>query len=188
MISYASLDEVWGDMKKKKRSKSTPPADPVCELYNMGSNSYDAQTSLVELSNQKFMSSPPPQQKPASFSDNLFEKQFELRGIHEPTQQPQHPQHPQHPQQPHLQQPSKPVNVTQEDPYLEDLVRKKIAQVKAENAYVRQERPFHSQNNYYSKEPHHTPYIDIAMYIISGIILIFLLEQFVQIGINMQMY
>ena len=92
---YATIEEAWGDITKKKKKKSQQ--DPICDLYEMkGNSSAYSETDLVNYAYDKTKSQRPVKDRPVKkhveydydqdheqeqshVPSSLFEKQFEIR-------------------------------------------------------------------------------------------------------------
>lgn len=91
---YATIEEAWGDITKKKKKK--PQQDPICDLYEMkGNSSAYSETDLVNYSYDKSKYQRTQKDQPVKkhvnvdldqdnyesrqLPNSLFEKQFEVR-------------------------------------------------------------------------------------------------------------
>jgi hypothetical protein len=191
-MNYATIEEAWGDLSGRKKKKNKTQ-DPICELYEQKMNSSYSQLDLVNNSNSSFEKSKYQRNseeerelsnrnvnidsrnqyydisdnKPLS-PESLFEKQFEIKNPSCNNEE----------------------EVEQEnDTDIEDYIYKKQPRFRP-----RPPKPYYPKQSYYeeylddfgySNNKPKLVYLDLLLYIISGIILIFLLEQFVQIGKNM---
>lgn len=200
--NYCSIDEAWGDLtggkKKDSKRRKQPVQDPICDLYESRANTstYSAETDLVRFANDYYNRSASGQENnirettpktvkinPSESmydlsSDNAnksaFEKQFEMK--------------------------LPPMYDVKEEMDEEEEV---MPMPKAEMR--RQPMPstpqidtynnfdnYDESNNYQEMKRHHyarysnLQILDLVLYVVSGIILIFLLEQFVKIGIHLQ--
>jgi hypothetical protein len=180
-MNYATIEEAWGDMSGRKRKKNKNQ-DPICELYETKMNSY-SQLDLVNNSNGEFEKSKYQRnmrpmantdetevessiknvnidsiKKYYDASDNnesLFEKQFEIKKQQE--------------------------QIVCDEELEEYVYKRQPSAPKKQNTYYEE----YLDNFGYSNRRPKLVYLDIILYIISGIILIFLLEQFVQMGKTM---
>lgn len=185
--NYSSLDEVWGESfnpsQKPKKDKKKKVHDPICELYEMGNNNGYNDNDIV------------------SYANNYFEKYDKT-----PYQRSMNNDRTQHDEVLPRQDREKPVrevaisstrdvyDVSDEDDIVE---RKEAFQQSLPTRY------FVDKNQHSNKKPKHyveendddevetSPsngfaFIDLILYIISGIILIFMMEQFVKIGLLLQ--
>lgn len=202
---YASIQEVWGEDLTTKKKKKKPQQDPMCDLYEMkGSSSAYTETEIVNTANEKrFRNKPPIKPQDEIFEEknlpnSLFEKQFEVR----------------HPQSFEMDDPSEymikscksyddePVDNKQH--IVATRVEDERIPIHPKETYyhtedelpVRKQKKVMPERHYDSDSDdemytrtsrrNNLVYLDIILYVLSGVILIFLLEQFVRIGINMQ--
>lgn len=172
--NYSSLDEVWGDayMKKpKKTGTKTKPKDPICELYEMGSPSKAyTETDLIEYVNSyvpgdaysKVDYSKQMQPKTRGDSQNINAGGV---GSCQSTSLPHVPQAKDEVKQ--LEVPAVVPIQDDSDDVLDFM------------GYM--DKSFGSHSSSIT-----TPMGDIALYIVSGIILIFMMDQFVKLGMAMR--
>lgn len=192
---YSSIEDAWGtpDLAgRSKKKKKQPVQDPICDLYESKVNSKAfSETDIVNMAADQYEKSK--YQKNASrepskryafvtpetnyydVSKNLFEKQFEVHG-------------------------EKPTLATYDEddeewdnrPVLQEryAARQEASPPTSEEYHVVKPRKYfddHIENIVYQEKSKHVPYLDILVYICSGILLIFLLEQFIKIGQNLQL-
>lgn len=213
--TYCSIDEAWGDLtgnaKKQNRKKKTSfpqqeealIQDPICDLYEARANAsaYNAETDLVRFANEYYDKSayqrtnrtqsmahedvvrePSPKSIMVSGEKALFEGQFEAKlppmhnnsaSMETYAEEEQRPKY----------KPSRSFATTSEETVAPEQTRRR---------YYNEEEQHHSTypplQESYSKQSTTLHILDIILYVISGIILIFLLEQFVKIGMYMQRY
>lgn len=182
-INYASIDEVWGSpfnetkQSKKKSSKVKQPVqdttDPICDLYESKLGDY-RESDLINTADQTyptFQRTMKPQKSSYEYDNKKmsrepakveYEKQFDMYlpnmydDIDEVSVE-------------NLIPPSKPLK----EEIQQQIDRKEIL----ENTFNSNQ---HLQKmSTYKKEANK---LDIFLFIISGIILIFLMEQFIKIG------
>lgn len=164
--SYSSLDEVWADsylspnLQKKTKKKRTPPqSDPLCDLYNMG-NSHYQENDLISFANKYYEQHEKAKyQKPRMMDDD------------EPREK-------------------SPVYVDVEAEHVrpefpdEDYAMER--DLNAANKAREKDRLYFHTKEYYTNDGDEKTstflMYDVILYIISGIILIFMMEQFVRIG------
>jgi hypothetical protein len=182
--NYSSLDEVWGDTqtitasskntkrkeKREKRDRFEPPkvVDPICELYEMGNYRGYNENDIINYANE--------------YHDKYFEKEHT---------------------RPHVAASHANGNRSYEDDYDNEDKDYRQQETKPEtNQHERdaptpnyhQERPESYRKNKVryvdddepTKEHNEFAFIDLLLYIVSGIILIFVMEQFVKIGLLLQ--
>lgn len=242
---YASIEEAWGDLTKKKKKKSNQ--DPICDLYeSKGNTSAYTETDLINYNYDKSRYQRTVKDKPIKMhvdvnkdQDNyeskqlpnsIFEKQFELRhpnsfDMEDPTEfmvsscpaatsafkRSDKPDRVYDDEVVRLKQKGvmPPPEEEEEDdevfqeyfPKPRDAPSCKFPEeeepTRNNTSYRRAGREkFHDYDDdyeddedmYFRKKKKKTSYIylDVLLYVLSGIILIFLLEQFVKIGIHLQ--
>ena len=214
-FGYATLSEAWGDdLSSKKKKKKMPAQDPICDLYEMkGSSSAYTEADLVNYAYDKNKSqrtyNDTQQTKKLTLEDetfdinqslpkSLFEKQFEVR--HPQEFEMEDPQDymvrscPATKRQPVAQeyeappQPPTPPQHPKRRDYFED--EEPPRRVRQERVYDESDLESESEYDYVRpsqrKKKNKYLYLDLILYVLSGIILIFLMEQFIRIGINMQ--
>lgn len=185
--NYSSLDEVWGESfnpsQKPKKDKKKKVHDPICELYEMGNNNGYNDNDIV------------------SYANNYFEKYDKT-----PYQRSMNNDRTQHDEVLPRQDREKPVrevaisstrdayDVSDEDDTVE---RKEAFQQSLPTRYfVDKTQHSNKKQKHYVEESDDDEveaspsngfaFIDLILYIISGIILIFMMEQFVKIGLLLQ--
>lgn len=218
--SYSSIDEAWGDsylapplQKSKSKKKKQPPAsDPICELYDMGSNAY-TENDIVSYANKFYekhdkskyqiprMNTREPGVKRVDFpvddnddyayvdvpqmmndepTDELKRLYMNSHSMFEDQPAPKSasssslPAPP--PEPPSSSHVTEVVEVPREDiPSTRNSLRNKIL-YDTHEYYVGDDDP-----DFYKKNANFN-HFDVILYVISGIILIFMMEQFVKIG------
>lgn len=184
--NYSSLDEVWGETfnpsQKPKKDKKKKVHDPICELYEMGNNNGYNDNDIV------------------SYANNYFEKYDKT-----PYQRSMNNDRTQQDEVLPRQDREKPVrevaissNRSQYDVSDEDDIgeRKEAFQQPLPPRYfVDKNQQSNKKSKHYVEESDDDvetspsngfAFIDLILYIISGIILIFMMEQFVKIGLLLQ--
>jgi hypothetical protein len=196
--NYSSIDEAFGFLnpdlqqaKKKKKNK-----DPICELYNQRAhqNTY-TDTDLVMYANQfnaeKY-------QKQNVYGRETMPKYIDASDQEQqPQQQPQ--QRPMAPVRQEFEssydfQPSRMITAEEEERRYQTTPEVPVYHSQPETCKNFDEEAFMRmfEERYSSKFQNSSPatksinYFDLILYIISGIILIFMMEQFVKIGMYMQ--
>lgn len=182
--NYSSLDEVWGESfhssSKPKKEKRKKIVDPICDLYQMGNNSGYNDNDLVNYANnyfEKYDKTPYNRTMNNHVNDHII-SQEEDDVL---------------PKQYHRERPVRQVSISDD---------KEIYDVTDTDDVPLQEEPpkgkkqpkeqFYASNFYHDdeEEPDNTTsnfaFIDLLLYVISGIILIFVMEQFVKIGLLLQ--
>jgi hypothetical protein len=186
--NYSSLEEVWGDSgmtkpdtskhskrtkdKREKREKTEPPkvVDPICELYEMGNyrgyNENDIITYANEYHNKYFEHDKQFDTEPPRYAKNDEEQ---IRG--EANYYSKDDQVGSQQRAVVIERPSKP-------PSQQDVTA----------SYPRRQKE--PKYNYDDEDGYagytEFAFIDLLLYIISGVILIFVMEQFVKIGLLLQ--
>lgn len=165
--SYSSLDEVWGDafasassQSKPRKEKKKKVVDPICELYEMGNNNGYTENDLVSFANsyyERHDKAAEPQRERPTRNVSIYED----RDTYDVTEKDDVEYAPVYSPP---QVPSKPSYVSKPQKYYRDLAD--------------------DDNDHEGKTGF--AFIDLLLYIISGIILIFMMEQFVKIGLLLQ--
>lgn len=178
--NYSSLDEVWGEAfsssSKPKKEKRKKIVDPICDLYQMGNNNGFNDNDLVSYANNYFEKyDKTPYNRTINDHVNIQEDTDVL-----PKQYPR-------------ERPVRQVTISDDrETYdvseVDDVPFEQEPKIKNHQA---KEQFFPSK--YYNdedEEPENTTtnfaFIDLLLYVISGIILIFVMEQFVKIGLLLQ--
>jgi hypothetical protein len=208
--TYCTIDEAWGDLtggkKKDSKRRKQPVQDPICDLYESRANTsaYAAETDLVRFANDYYNRSAngqennvretSPKNVKINATDSMydlsiantnanksaFEKQFEVKlppmyDVKDEMDMEQEedeviikPQmrYPQQLTQPH-----------QSSPHIDTFNNYD----NYDESHNYQEMKRYNSSRYSSMQ-----ILDLVLYVVSGIILIFLLEQFVKIGIHLQ--
>lgn len=179
--NYSSLDEVWGDTqsltastsskngkrkdKKERRERVEPPkvVDPICELYEMGNYRGYNENDIINYANE--------------YHNKYLEKE------NKPTYSPKsnitydHDEY-EYDEQEYRQKPS--IVNNQESNSLPS------QQKDNHDVHRRDKKKYIDDDEGIAKEHNEFAFVDLLLYIISGVILIFVMEQFVKIGILLQ--
>jgi hypothetical protein len=171
--NYSTLEEVWGESfsssQKSKKEKKKKVADPICQLYEMGNNSGYTENDIVSYANDYF----------EKYDKTKHQKTMnEGEGVMPRARPSQHV----------IVSDKKNVYDTSvDDDETEDIMH--------EESKEKPRRSF-KKNNIHTNISHHEEdtdeskpsfaFIDLLLYIVSGIILIFVMEQFVKIGLLLQ--
>ena len=185
--NYSSLDEAWGEnfnQQKPRKEKRKKIVDPICELYEMGNNSGYNDNDLV------------------SYANDYFEKYDKTK--YQRAMNDEHndvlPHGPQVQSQEMRERPVRQVAISSERNTYDvtdddDIQGDEVVKRPLPRAVPRVEKPqenfrSHSHNKYDNddEEPvgQSFAFIDLLLYIVSGIILIFVMEQFIKIGLLLQ--
>lgn len=205
--NYCSIDEAWGDLtggkKKDNKRRKQPVQDPICDLYESRANTsaYSAENDLVRFANDYYNRSSNGQENnirettPKTVKINaaesmydlssnnanksVFEKQFEMKlppmyDVKEEAEADEEEE---------VMPPMPKVDMRRQQP-----MPSTTPQIDTYNNFDNYDE---SSNYQEMKRHHYTRYsnlqiLDLILYVVSGIILIFLLEQFVKIGIHLQ--
>lgn len=168
--SYSSLEEAWGMdnfptgyPNPKKTKKQKKPRDPICELYEMGSSPSRAYNELdvMNVVNQP---------------SRMQSREPELADTIEVEPQPEPPKRASVITKPASQQRPQP----QPQPFDED----EEDDMSEFIGYI--DKKVHAQRESAARVI--LPYADIGLYMISGVLLIFMMEQFIKIGMMMRSY
>lgn len=178
--SYSSIDEVWENSYlspkiQKKDKKKNVRSDPICELYETGS-SYN-ENDLISYANKYYE-----QHEKAKYQKPMMNMEAEPREMNpkyiEVTGDKAAPEV--HYDSDVEQELNKRVFKEQriETPSRDYLLERDMAMSKPVKEYFVDDDDFEKRNNNFNL-------FDVVLYIISGIILIFMMEQFVKIGMLM---
>jgi hypothetical protein len=182
--NYSSLDEVWGESfnssSKPKKEKRKKIVDPICDLYQMGNNTGYTDNDLV------------------SYANNYFEKYDKTpynRTMNNHVNQHVNDQEDNDvlPKQYHRERPVRQVTIS-DDRETYDVTEVDDVPLEQEPKINKQQpkEQFYASRYYNDddEEPDNKTtnfaFIDLLLYVISGIILIFVMEQFVKIGLLLQ--
>lgn len=175
--NYSSLDEVWGDSfqpsGKTKKEKKKKVIDPICELYEMGNNNGYSENDLISYANsfiEQHDSAAAKMSKNGGMDtqQRLSRSDYDVRPQRDVVEEPVERYQDTADETEYMAPPPKPTP----------------------RAPVRMTRPV--KETYYreiddDEEPvSRFAFIDLLLYIVSGIILIFVMEQFVKIGLLLQ--
>lgn len=169
--NYSSLEEVWGETfnpsQKPKKEKKKKVHDPICELYEMGNNNGYNDNDIVSYANNYLTE-----------NTEKYDKTSHQRSMNDQERE----------------KPVREVVVSHERSMYDVSDNDDIVEGKKHEAFQQPLR--------YFKEKHSMPedddddlntsttsnfaFIDLLLYIVSGIILIFVMEQFVRIGLLLQ--
>ncbi len=210
--NYSSLDEVWGEAynpsQKSKKEKKKKVHDPICELYEMGNNGGYNENDLLSYANNYFEKY---DKTPYNRTMNGSVVGSETNVMPQMPQMPNVPQMPQNTQMPQQYQRERPVrevavsdarhiyDVSDNDDvsdvgHAEQHVMQRVLpkQTTREVINKKQNKETFKPLRYFDDEDDESEtttgfaFIDLLLYIISGIILIFMMEQFVKIGLLLQ--
>lgn len=185
--NYSSLDEVWGDAmakqetskstrrkeRKEKREKAEPPkvVDPICELYEMGNYRGYNENDIINYANE--------------YHDKYIEQEYRKDSKHA-TQGYSNPYARQHDDEDvyyaNNELPSQREDTLQNTPN----IKASASEPSTYRKRSKDTRHFDEEDDDYTKDRNEFAFIDLLLYIISGIILIFVMEQFVKIGLLLQ--
>lgn len=211
--NYSSIEEVWGEQfsstSKPKKEKRKKIVDPLCELYEMGNNNGYTENDLITYANTYFERQDKGKNKEFQRSMNELASVFDTPssstpGTHHYREKPS--------RYVNINAHNTYYDTTEDDEDIEQIqqynnnVRKMSSVAPA---------PMNISEVGYTPAPHHNKlnkkrgtyapindddeveefedttssrfaFIDLLLYIVSGIILIFVMEQFVKIGILLQ--
>jgi hypothetical protein len=200
--NYSSLDEVWGETfnptQKPKKEKKKKVHDPICELYEMGNNNGYNDNDIVNYANSYFEKyDKTPYQRSMNNDRNQPDDVLPGQSRQQVSQVSQERERPL--REVTISNDRSMYDVSEEDDITERTkpTRKEAFQQSLPTRYF-VDKPQHSNKN----NKHHVDdsddedvetspsngfaFIDLILYIISGIILIFMMEQFVKIGLLLQ--
>lgn len=196
--SYSSIDEAWADsylspslQKKQKKKKPPPQSDPICDLYAMGSTHY-TDPDIVSYANR--YSEMYDRHEKASFQHPMMDtgreklpKVVEIDASDDPLAEYGAPVRDRAPPTSKRVEAQASQEARQERPLYEP-------EEDDEDEYAtaapppRRKDPLRTsffeeyEDDDFNKKNGSFNYFDIVLYVISGIILIFMMEQFVKIG------
>jgi len=169
--SYSSIEEAWGmdnfgaaPVKTKKKAKKAA-RDPICDLYELGASPNRAYNELDVMNVVNNPRSVPSQASAPSIDMDDMEMS------QPPPSPPLRAPAPPPPQS--RQPPPKPFDDDEDDDDMSEF----IGYIDKKTSSQRKE----ASNMVF-------PMADIGLYIISGILLIFMMEQFIKIGMMMRSY
>lgn len=211
---YSSLEEAWGEpylspslqQQKKKKKKQQPildsPSDPICDLYAMGNNHYQ-DSDIISFANQFYdKHDKVVYQKPLMLDREKHPKTMEIRDgsvyaygapLSSVVSDTADRERDEVVEVPKLQDQEEQNEATfTEDNYMYDenegppapvdrTNNKTIETMKASHDYYLSEH----DPDYYRKDTAFQ-WMDVMLYLLSGIILIFMMEQFVKVGMHLQ--
>jgi hypothetical protein len=180
--NYSSLEEVWGDLpssskqrdgkdsskrkeRKDKRERTEPPkvVDPICELYEMGNYRGYNENDIINFAN--------------NYHDKYLEKDNNrAHNKHFDDEDEQQDYHREY---------NREYNQDNDKEYEKGNTRNQPIQSKILERNVEKQhknRPVFEEDT----KQNEFAFIDLLLYIVSGIILIFVMEQFVKIGLLLQ--
>jgi hypothetical protein len=186
--NYSSLDEVWGESfnssGKTKKEKRKKVVDPICDLYQMGNNSGYNDTDLINYTNNYFEKyDKMPYQR--TMNDHIQENVQDDNVM---------------PQRNSRERPVRDVNIRDDrqtyDVTDDDDTQEPQQQQQVEKKYIQKQKPtekflpsryfVHDDDDEPDSNTSNVAFIDLLLYVISGVILIFVMEQFVKIGLLLQ--
>lgn len=190
--NYSSLEEVWGETfnpsQKPKREKKKKIHDPICELYEMGNNNGYNDNDIVNYANSYFEKyDKTPYQRSMNNDRTVADDVLPSR-----QQERERPV-----REVAISNERSTYDVSDEDDIVERTksARKEAFQQSLPPRYFTEgDKPRKKQpviddsddDDVESSSSSGFAFIDLILYIISGIILIFMMEQFVKIGLLLQ--
>lgn len=177
--SYSSIDEVWADsylspqLQKPKKNKSLKAVqkDPLCDLYEMGNNTTYDDTDLVSFANKYFEKHQKiKHQKPRMQTRDVQPRVVDVDIPDELPFNESAPVREPPPRTPELQQ----ERFDADDSESEDNYNYRPSKSATKETF-HEDDMFGRKNTTFNQ-------MDLVLYIISGIILIFMMDQFVKIG------
>lgn len=176
--NYSSLEEVWGESfnssrPKKEKRKKIP--DPICELYEMGNNNGYTDNDLVSYANSYF---------------EKYDKSRSAKGMNEDDDVLPHRPRERPVRQVEITSNKRDYDVTDEDDVEETKPIPSYSAPIPRKESLPAPRPMKRHTVVEDDDDNslHSgfAFIDLLLYIVSGIILIFVMEQFVKIGLLLQ--
>lgn len=194
MSNYSLIEEVWGSEFYGK-SKKKKIADPLCDLYAQSKMNDMQNTQLFQRSTlplkdtQKRISREPEKTVRDSIQHSLFEKQFDLTL---PSMFADKCDQNETNENPYTFENN---NIVQEQKYIYDYDNNNNTITDEEQNNITEcvnttdNKSEHFKHNFYEENYNNNQTVkilDLILYIVSGIFLIFVLETFVKIGIHLQ--
>lgn len=180
--NYSSLEEAWGESfssstSRPKKEKRKKVVDPICELYEMGNNNGYTDNDLVSYANTYVE-----KHDKSRYQRAMEEDQDVLP--HRPRERPvRHVDILPH-------QMDYDVTDNEDEPYYTEKRPHVVAPQQLKKEQPRPSRNYKRtvviDDDEERSDPSSFAFIDLLLYIVSGIILIFVLEQFVKIGLLLQ--
>lgn len=194
--TYSSLDEAWSNnylspqIQKKPKKKRTPPqSDPICDLYEMGQNNYTENDIITFANNYRYDNAEKAKYHKPMMDDSMSgtprekSKYVSIENgkynydVSDDADEPQpysasmykEPKQPISPPETNAEEPK----ITKYDDAEEEYLQQRPKRIE----YYKQ-----MEDDYDNDRQANFNYLDLMLYIISGIILIFMMEQFVKIG------
>jgi hypothetical protein len=186
--NYSSLEEVWGDLpssskqrdskdsnkrkeRKDKRERTEQPpkvVDPICELYEMGNYRGYNENDIINFANDyhdKYLEKDSNRAHNKHFDDEDDQQEYrEYTQDHEKGYEKEYEK-----------------ENTRNQPMQSKTLERNVEQ-HHRSASKTQHRPVFEEDT----KQNEFAFIDLLLYIVSGIILIFVMEQFVKIGLLLQ--
>ena len=210
--NYSSIEEVWGEQfpsaSKSKKEKRKKIVDPICELYEMGNNNGYTDNDLITYANTYFEKQDKGKNRDYQRSMNDLVTVFDNTPSRNTTQASVYRENPT--RYVDINTHNTYYDTTEDDEDTQQIQQYKEATTKSvsiapapRNISEAGYTPAHSSQSHkkrqyapiddddYVEEYEDTKtsnfaFIDLLLYIVSGIILIFVMEQFVKIGILLQ--
>jgi hypothetical protein len=195
--NYSSLDEVWGDAmakqetsksskrkeRKDKREKTEPPkvVDPICELYEMGNYRGYNENDIINYANEyhdKYI-------EQEYRKDNKYATQGYTQGYNNPYARQHDDEDVYYANDEIHSQRGDTLQDTQNTQNKKHDIKASASEPSTYHKRSKDTRHFEEDDDYI-KDRNEFAFIDLLLYIISGIILIFVMEQFVKIGLLLQ--
>ena len=179
--SYSTIEEAWADsylsptlQKKTKKKRASTQPDPICELYEMGNNHYD-EYDIISYANQFYEKHEKAKyQKPRMHEREKLPKIVDIDVSDDISYPPMQPEP--------ASQPEEPKNMISYEDDSEDEVYEPSPRQTPRDNIIYDTKEYYDDNTDFGKKNQSFHVFDILLYITSGIILIFMMEQFVKIG------
>jgi hypothetical protein len=183
--NYSSLDEVWGETvstsQKPKKEKRKKIVDPICDLYQMGNNGGFNDNDIVNYANTYF----------EKYDKTPYQRSMNNDVVgHESDVMPQQYMRERPVREVVISSDKQMYDVTDDDDVsvieqppqvVKPQVQKSLPKEKFQSM-----RYFNDDEDEPEQTTNNFAFIDLLLYVISGIILIFVMEQFVKIGLLLQ--
>ena len=185
--NYSSLDEVWGESfspsQKPKKEKKKKVHDPICELYEMGNNSGYNENDIISYANNYFDKYDKTPYQRSMNNDVVGHESVMPNHEYEPKPEPRERQV----REVAISESRRAYDVTDQDDITEKPIQPTMRSPKEKFQSSRYRNyADDDEENETSSGMTNFAFIDLLLYIVSGIILIFIMEQFVKIGLLLQ--
>ena len=185
---YSSLEEVWGESfypSDKKKPKKKKVVDPICELYEMGNNNGYTENDLVSFANS-YYDKQEKNDKNERYEKSKFQRSMNDDVDHEPRERPVRNVAINERRNVYDVSASDDIEVEHHIAETSERVPKTMYKPTQATPQTKAYKNYHELHEDEEEPRNGFAFIDLLLYIVSGIILIFVMEQFVKIGLLLQ--